>query len=132
MTRKDGKFLLDTNIIIAFFEGEDNVVNNIINGNEILLPVIALGELHFGAQKSLRTKENISNINKLKKRFDVTLCDERSAEIYGIIKTNLFSKGRPIPDNDIWIAAMAMQHNLTLVTRDKHFWEVDGLQIVRW
>ena len=51
---------------------------------------------------------------------------------YGQIKNNLRAKGRPIPENDIWIAALAKQYGLTLVTRDGHFGEVDGLAIEAW
>ena len=52
-----------------------------------------------------------------------------TASLYGTIKANLRKKGKPIPENDIWIAAIAMQHDLTLLTRDRHFEAVDGLRL---
>ena len=58
--------------------------------------------------------------------------DELTTLAYGTIKAALRKKGKPIPENDIWIAAIASQHNLTIVTRDKHFKEVDGLKIKKW
>ncbi len=60
------------------------------------------------------------------------VCDNITARFYGDIKTLLRRKGRPIPDNDIWIASTTRQHLLTLVTRDEHFDDVDDLPIVRW
>jgi len=48
------------------------------------------------------------------------------------VKNALLAKGRPIPENDVWIAALARQHDLVLVTRDEHFAEVDGLTLARW
>ena len=54
------------------------------------------------------------------------------AETYGIIKTNLRNKGKPIPEKDIWIDAIALHNNLTLATRDKHFNEIEGLKIIKW
>jgi tRNA(fMet)-specific endonuclease VapC len=54
------------------------------------------------------------------------------ARQYGVIKNALRAKGRPIPENDIWIAAIAMQYHLTLVARDGHFQEVDGLVVGQW
>jgi tRNA(fMet)-specific endonuclease VapC len=58
--------------------------------------------------------------------------DQYTAEIYAQIRFELKQKGRPLPDNDIWIAALARQHNLSLVTRDSHFNVVDGIQRMSW
>lgn len=58
--------------------------------------------------------------------------DTATGQAYGQIKSALRAKGRPIPENDIWIAAIAMQYNLVLATRDEHFREVDGLVIETW
>ena len=55
-----------------------------------------------------------------------------TAERYGEIKDILRSKGRPIPYNDIWIGALALQHGLTLVSRDEHFGEIEGLDLQKW
>ena len=55
-----------------------------------------------------------------------------TAEYYGVIKESLRAKGRPIPENDIWIAASAQRHDLILVTRDEHFAEIADLKLVRW
>jgi len=59
-------------------------------------------------------------------------CDLRTAHQYGIVKELLRRKGRPIPENDVWIAATALLHGLPLVTRDAHFAHVDGLVVEVW
>lgn len=60
------------------------------------------------------------------------MLDELVSIEYGKIKSSLRKKGSPIPENDIWIAAIALRHNLTLVTRDKHFNEITGLKLKNW
>jgi tRNA(fMet)-specific endonuclease VapC len=60
------------------------------------------------------------------------LCDTETARRYGEVKNKLKLKGRPLPENDVWIAALALQHDLTLVTRDAHFQEVESLKTAAW
>jgi len=62
----------------------------------------------------------------------VLACDTETAREYGQIKNSLRAKGKPIPENDIWIAAIAIQYDLTLVTRDGHFTEIEGLATETW
>jgi len=64
--------------------------------------------------------------------LSVLACDQATAREYGQIKARLRAKGRPLPENDIWIAAIARLHGLTLVTRDQHFREVEGLAWEAW
>jgi tRNA(fMet)-specific endonuclease VapC len=127
-----GSYLLDTNIVIAFFSGEPAVIDQFAQADEILLSSIVLGELAFGARKSSRASENLARIEDLSQQVVVLNCDSDTARQYGIIKHALRLKGRPIPDNDIWIAAIARQYQLTLITRDAHFTEVDDLLSETW
>ena len=127
-----GSYLLDTNLVIALFSGEPAVVDHLDRAEEIFLPSIVLGELSFGARKSSRTQENLARIDEFSWQVVVLNCDAETARHYGTIKNALRIKGRPIPDNDIWIAAVAQQYHLTLVTRDTHFAEVDDLSIEAW
>ncbi|MBE9080209.1 PIN domain-containing protein [Romeria aff. gracilis LEGE 07310] len=62
----------------------------------------------------------------------VVNCDTDTARQYGEVKNRLRAKGRPLPENDIWIAALALQYGTTLVTRDAHFQQVAGLRTVPW
>ena len=124
-----GRYLLDTNIIIALFADEAVVKDNLARAEEIFVPSIAVGELYFGARKSGRIKENLARIDEFVARNVVLGCDSDTARHYGDIKNALRLKGRPLPENDIWIAAIAFQHTLTLITRDTHFDEIAGLKV---
>jgi tRNA(fMet)-specific endonuclease VapC len=127
-----GRFLLDTNIVIAIFATEASVHAKLVSTTEVFVPCIVLGELYYGAYKSSRVTENIAKISQFAATSAVLASDAATAQVYGEIKNGLRAKGRPIPENDIWIAAITMQYNLTLVTRDSHFGEVDGLVIESW
>ena len=129
---RTGRFLLDTNIVIALFAREAAVQQRLAEASEVFVPSIVLGELYYGARKSTRVIENLARIDEFVASSTVLLCDRATAQQYGDIKNKLRAKGRPIPENDIWIAAIAMQYQLTLVARDGHFHEVDGLQIEAW
>ena len=131
MLRK-GNYLLDTNIVIAMVANDAAVQEGIRNAGEVYLAAPVIGELYYGARKSGKTAENVETINRLTQRFPRLDCDLETAQWYGIIRNRLQRKGRPIPNNDIWISAIAIQHDLVLVTRDSHFDEVDTLQVQRW
>ena len=128
----NGRFVLDTNIVIAIFAKEAVVQASLANATEVFIASIVLGELYYGAYKSSRVTENVAKINEFAANNSVLVCDTRTAEEYGQIKNGLRAKGRPIPENDIWIAALAKQYGLKLVTRDGHFGEVNGLTIEAW
>jgi tRNA(fMet)-specific endonuclease VapC len=126
-----GDVLLDSNIVIAFFAKDPGVLSRIVQVN-FLIPSIVLGELHAGAQKSLRAAENLARIDAAFPNSIILNCDYQTAQVYGVIKQALRIKGRPIPKNDVWIAAVAQQYRLPLITRDEHFAAVDGLSIEKW
>lgn len=128
----NSKYLLDTNIIIALFANETVVIENLAQVEEVFIPIIAVGELYYGARKSGRVRDNLNRIDELVANSSVLGCNAETASKYGEIKHNLRLKGRPLPENDIWIAAVALQYNLILVTRDAHFQEVENLQTVAW
>ena len=93
---------------------------------------IVLGELYFGAFKSVRAGDNLRRIEELAASTVVLGCDRSTARDYGSLKNRLREKGRPLPDNDVWIAATARQYALVLVTRDDHFAEVEDLDREAW
>jgi len=122
-----GELLLDTNVLIDLLEGESSLVGRLGRDSDLLTSVVVLGELYYGANKSSRPTENTARVDALLPRIGVLLCDLNTARFYAAIKEQLRIKGRPIPENDMWIAAHARQHGLILVSRDTHFANVDGL-----
>ncbi len=128
----NGRFLLDTNIVIALFAEDTSVQKGIMEAEQVFLPSIVLGELYYGAGKSLRTEENISRVDEFAAMSAVLGPNTATAKEYGDIKNALRNKGCPIPENDVWIAAITKRYGLTLVTRDEHFKEVEGIAIETW
>lgn len=126
-----GSVLLDTNIIIAFLSGEE-VVCQRFSETGVVVPSTVLGELYYGARKSAHPAVNLARIDEFARSVAVLSCDAFTAQYYGQIKDGLRLKGRPIPENDIWIASAAQQFGLPLATRDDHFKEVDGLILEAW
>ena len=127
-----GKYLLDTNIVIALFAEDPSVKKHIAKATEIFIPATVIGELFFGAFKSGRPKLNSVRIEEFALINTVLACDLGTSREYGRIKSLLHKKGHPIPENDIWIAALAMEYGLTLVSRDEHFKKVNELKMESW
>ncbi|MCP4346916.1 MAG: type II toxin-antitoxin system VapC family toxin [Desulfobacterales bacterium] len=128
----NGKYLLDTNIVIALFADDPDVTGRIAEAEDIFIPAVVIGELFYGAEKSGRPEENRERIEKFASDNVILNCNTETAYFYGKVKNNLRKKGRPIPENDIWIAAVSLQHDLILVSRDEHFKEVDDLKLEKW
>lgn len=127
-----GKFLLDTNIVIALMEGDEVVLANLDRVSDVFVSSIVLGELFFGAAKSGRPAENTTKVERFAAGRCVLSCDLQVAREYGRLKHGLRAKGTPLPENDIWIAATANCHQLVLVTRDQHFAQIDDLVTATW
>lgn len=128
----NGKFILDTNIIIALFAKDPAIHDCIANAAEVFVPSIAIGELYFGAFKSQKIQENIRRIDEFVLNNTILACNTDTARRYGELKNRLKEKGKPLPENDIWIAAIAKQYELTLVTKDEHFEAVEDLRVEVW
>ena len=95
---------------------------------EFVLPVPVVGELRYGALNSRRADENMAEVERLVARchiLDITLA---TAEVYARLRLDLKKKGKPIPENDLWIAALCVEHQVKLAAVDNHFDAVDGLQ----
>ena len=124
-----GRILLDTNVIIGLIGGETAAVSLVAAANAVFVPSVAIGELYYGAYKSARVEENVERVDEFARARSILRCDTDTARIYGTIKSKLHAKGRPIPDNDIWIAAIAIQYSIVLATTDRHFDDVEGLRV---
>jgi tRNA(fMet)-specific endonuclease VapC len=124
----NGKALVDTNVVIALFAGEPAVVEQLQQRTAVFLCAPVLGELRYGAQASARVENNLARLDEFARALIVLPCDDGTATVYASVKYGLRKKGRSISENDVWIAAIARQHGLTLLTRDGHFEEIDGLE----
>lgn len=131
-TGMSGRYLLDTNIAIALFANDEAVVEQIKAATEVFIPSVVIGELYYGARRSGRIEANIERVDEFATESVVLSCDVRTAQLYGEIKDELRKKGRPIPENDIWVAALALQYALTLASRDEHFYHVQELRTEAW
>jgi tRNA(fMet)-specific endonuclease VapC len=127
-----GEPLLDTNIVIDLFAARAEVVQGIREASRVFVSSVVIGELCFGAEKSAHVTKNLARIEAFIPLVSVLAVDVETARLYGAVRRKLRRIGSPIPENDIWIASVALQHGLTLITRDQHFEAVEGLQTVVW
>lgn len=127
-----GSFAIDTNVAIALMAGDRTIRQQVAEADEIFLSIVVLGELYFGASRSGRLEHNLRQIETLAANCQIAELGVETARNYGAIKTALRRNGTPIPDNDIWIAASALQMDLAVATRDAHFDVVENLSIARW
>jgi tRNA(fMet)-specific endonuclease VapC len=124
-----GRVVVDSNVVIALFAGDPDIAAYVSKCSELYLCVPVLGELWYGALASSRVNENIQRLQQFATTLMLLHCDSGTATQFGTIKFALRKKGRPIPDNDIWIAAIAQQHGLRVISRDSHFAEIDNLDL---
>ena len=124
------KVLLDTNIMFELFKGYNSIEAFLEDQENIYIATAVLAELFLGAYRSTRVQKHLQEVKDFLLKCTVLFADETTAENYAIIKTALLQKGKPIPENDVWIAATAMQHQLLLYTNDKHFHEVQGISLI--
>ncbi len=124
--------ILDTNAVSALFSG-DRLLEKVLHRRAIHeLPVIVIGEYRYGLRRSRARKVLAPMLNTLVDNSVVLPVDAETTLAYATIREQLREKGTPIPENDVWIAALAMQHDLTIVSRDGHFALVEGIRNVGW
>ncbi|HUI83659.1 MAG TPA: type II toxin-antitoxin system VapC family toxin, partial [Candidatus Binatia bacterium] len=95
----------------------------------VFLCVHVLGELRYGALASSCVAENLARLERFSTPIPVLPCDTETVTHYADIRFGLRKKGKPIPENDIWIAAIARQHGLRLLSRDSHFQQIENLDV---
>ncbi len=123
---------LDTNAAIAILNNSGAIQSWIAQFASVSVPIPVVGELRFGALKSKKPEENLQRIESLLANCDVLDVTLATAEVYARIRLQLKQDGKPIPENDVWIAASSVQHGLPLATSDEHFDAVRELEVVRW
>lgn len=125
------KILLDTNCYTAYLAGDHEVLQALTDAKSTFMSIFVLGELYAGFKGGTREKENRNILGTfLKKSSVITLNTSiETAELFGVVKDSLKKAGRPIPINDVWIAAHALEYGAVLVTRNKHFLNITGLRL---
>jgi tRNA(fMet)-specific endonuclease VapC len=129
MPTSGSRIVLDTNAAIAVLNDSGGAGTWIRRYTELFLPVPAIGELRFGALKSQRSAENLRRIETLVSRCTVLEVGLQTAEVYARLRLDLRKRGKPIPENDLWIAAICVEHDLPLASLDGHFDDVEELRI---
>lgn len=124
--------ILDTNALSALADGAEALVAAATEADVLALPVVVLGEFEFGIATSRYRARYAAWLERLVAVSRVLSVDRATASEYARIRAALRAKGRPIPANDTWIAALALQHALPILGRNTHFDEVPGVRRVGW
>lgn len=124
--------ILDTNALAAFADGDPSLLPVIENETGLALPVIVLGEYLYGIQQSRFRVRYQRWLDVNLSLFDLLVVGLETAGRYAELRRELKTTGTPIPSNDTWIAALAREHRLPVVTRDVHFQAVRGLHLLSW
>jgi tRNA(fMet)-specific endonuclease VapC len=125
------RVLLDTSAYSAFMRGHEEIRTAIRTNEEIFLNSIVAGELLAGFIRGGRRRKNENELRTFlaSPRVDVLEVTEETAERYAVILNSLWRSGTPIPTNDIWIAATAMEYGLRVLTTDSHYQKISQIMV---
>lgn len=124
--------ILDTNALSAFVEGVPPVGEILRRESRAAIPVIVLGEFRYGISGSRHRGAYEKWLDDHLSSFDILDVTDDTAVVYAAVRVALKQAGHPIPANDAWIAALALEHRLPVLTRDEHFDAVRGLRRKTW
>lgn len=121
------RYLVDTSAYSAYLRGHEGLREAMQTAQTLAINCVVLGELLAGFKKGTRYEDNMSWLQKFLSSPRVTVLgvDQDTADRYSEIFVHLQRRGSPIPTNDVWIAASAMQHGFYVLTTDPHFERVD-------
>ena len=124
--------ILDTNALSAFADGDETLRDLLSGADRVALPSIVLGEFRYGIAGSRHRAAYERWLMELLDDIEVLDVTEKTSTVYAGLRLVLKRSGRPIPANDVWIAALGLQHRLPVVTRDRHFEVVPELGRAGW
>jgi tRNA(fMet)-specific endonuclease VapC len=124
--------ILDTHGLSAVADGDAALEPILRKASEIALPVIVLGEYRYGIQQSRDRQRYEQWLTESLRDYRVLDVDEATAISYAALRYELKRAGTPIPSNDAWIAALCRQHAFPLLSRDRHFDLVRGIERIDW
>lgn len=120
--------VVDTNALSAWAEGNPGIEAPLASARQLVIPSIVLGEYYFGIRKSKHRKRYEAWMRDYLVFVKVGLINHQTAKTYADIRLELKKQGTPIPSNDTWIAAVARQHGLPVLSNDTHFDRVKKLK----
>ena len=120
--------ILDANALSAWAEGHAAVEAPLASAEHLIVPSIILGEYYFGIRQSRHRSRYEEWLARYLSLTDIAVVNSAAADVYAEIRLQLKRSGNPIPSNDAWIAALARQHNLAVLSNDSHFDIVDGIK----
>jgi len=126
------KLAFDTNAYRALDDGNQKLASYVKTTAQLALPIIVLGELYYGIFLGGKQEKNISNLNHFLAlpRVEILHIDDITAKLFGEIATELRRTGRPVQQNDMWVAALCKQHGYALATADAGFKAITGLELI--
>ena len=124
--------ILDTNALSAAAEEQPGIIKILAGAHQLALPVVAIGEYRYGIAQSRHQARYRSWLDGLIRDCKVLEVTERTTHHYAAINVELRQAGKPIPTNDLWIAALCRQYGLPLLSKDRHFDAVSGVQRLDW
>ncbi len=124
--------ILDTNALSELLEGNPALEEVMATLGAMVLSPVVLGEFRFGLLRSSKRREREATLQEMEAACEVIPISAKTSRIYAVLRESLRAKGRPIPANDLWIASQAVEHGLPLLSRDDHFLEVGGLNLITW
>jgi tRNA(fMet)-specific endonuclease VapC len=125
------KIILDTNAYTQLLTGREDVLDIISTADTLYMSIFVLGELYTGFSGGSKEQENREILNRflLKPTVKILNASLETADVFGMLKSKLKAAGTPLPINDIWIAAHAIETGSVLISFDKHFNKISGLRI---
>jgi len=124
--------ILDTNAVSALLAGDPKLGELLAGRDRHELPAVVIGEYLYGLARSRFRRKLGSLLADLVTESIVLPTDEGTARAYAAVREKLRRKGRPLPENDVWVGALAVQHGLDVVSRDAHFDQIEGLRRRSW
>ena len=124
--------ILDTNALSAWADGQPKIKPVLISATKLVVPAVVLGEFDFGIRQSRHYRHYTGWLERSLRHAEIAAVDEETAKLYGQIRLELKKAGTPIPLNDAWIAAAALQFELPVLSRDAHFDAVASITRVSW
>ena len=124
--------ILDTNALSAAADLDPAALQVVAHAERLAVPVIVLGEYRLGISQSRRRAEYEDWLREWIEAVTVLDIEEETARHYATIGLELKKSGKPIPSNDLWIAALCRQNSLPLISRDRHFDVVRGIERIAW